>query len=122
MSYYAFAQDAVSVGLGALATIALFASVPASAGDKAEEKVVYGDLDLTSEAGQGTLDQRIRGAVKRVCGPSGPSAGDYLANRACKRVAFASAHSQMRVAVARAGERKAVATSLALAIPRAGMR
>ena len=66
MSSYAFAQDAVSVGLGALATIALFASVPASAGDKAEEKVVYSDLDLTSEAGQDTLDQRIRVSVQEL--------------------------------------------------------
>lgn len=118
MSYYAFAQDAVSVGLGALATVALFASVPASAGDTTEEKVAYSDLDLTSQAGQDTLDQRIRGAVKRVCGPIGPSAAGYLQHRACKKAAFASANSQMRIAVARAGERKAGATSLALAVTR----
>lgn len=122
MSYYAFAQDAVSVGLGALATIALFASVPASAGDAPQEKVSYSDLDLTSQAGQDTLDQRIRGAVKRVCGPAGPSAGDYLQNRACKRAAYVSAHNQVRVAIARAGERKASATSLALATTRPGSR
>lgn len=122
MTYYAFAQDAVSVGLGALATIALFASVPAAAGDPIEEKVVYRDLDLTSEAGQDTLDQRIRGAVKRLCAPSGPSAGDYLQNRACRKAAFASAHNQVRVAIANASQRRAIATSLALATPRAGMR
>lgn len=122
MTYYAFAQDAVSVGLGALATVALFASVPASAGDTIEEKVYYSDLDLTSEAGQDTLDRRIRGAVKRVCGPIEPSAVGYLAHSACKKAAFASARSQMRVAVARAGERKAIGTSLALVAPRAGMR
>lgn len=122
MSYYAFAQDAVSVGLGALATVALFASVPASAGDTTEEKVYYSDLDLTSEAGQETLDQRIRGAVKRVCGPIEPSAAGYLSHSACKKAAFTSARGQMKVAIARAGERRAVATSLALAIPRAGVR
>lgn len=122
MTYNAFAHDAVSVGLAALATIALFASVPAAASDTSEVRVAYGDLDLTSDAGQDTLNQRIRGAVKRVCGPIQPSAAGYLEHKACKRAAFAGALSQMRVAVAKAGERKALATSLAFAAPRTGGR
>lgn len=122
MSYSAIAHDAASVGLAAVATVALFASVPASANGRSEVKVAYSDLDLTSEAGQDTLNQRIRGAVKRVCGPIGPSAAGYLEHKACKRAAFAGAQSQMRIVVARAGERKALATSLAFAAPRVGTR
>lgn len=122
MTYTAFAHDAVSVGFAALATVALFASVPAAAEETTKVLVAYGDLDLTSDAGQETLNKRIRGAVKRVCSPIEPSASGYLSNKACKRAAFAGAHSQMQVAIARAGERKALATSLAFADPRAGKR
>ena len=121
MSYNAYAHDAVSVGLAALATIALFASVPAAA-EKTEVRVSYSDLDLASDAGQDTLNQRIRGAVKRVCGRIEPSSAGYLEHRACTRAAFAGAQSQMKVAIAKAGERKALATNLAFAAPRAGMR
>ena len=122
MSYTAFAHDAVSVGLGALATIALFASFPAAASETAQVRVGYDDLDLTSNAGQETLDKRIRGAVKRVCAPMGPSAIEAINYKACKKAASADARGQMRIAVARAGERKALAASLAYAAPRAGLR
>lgn len=122
MTYTAFAHDAVSVGFAALATVALFASVPAAAEEPTKILVAYGDLDLSSDAGQETLNKRIRGAVKRVCGPIERSASGYLSNKACKRAAFAGAQSQMQVAIAKAGERKALGTGLAFAAPRAGKR
>jgi UrcA family protein len=122
MSYVAFAHDAVSVGLSALATVALFASFPAAASEPDQVRVAYSDLDLTSDAGQATLNNRIRNAVKRVCAPVTPSASSYLEHKACKRAAYAGARSQMQIAVARAGERKALATSLAFADPRGGSR
>lgn len=121
MSYHAYAHDAVRVGLGALATIALFASVPAAASEPANEvRVGYSDLDLTGSAGQETLEQRIRGAVKRVCRPTGPSATSFIEHKACKRAAYAGARSQMKVAIARAGERKMLAIGLAYADPTTG--
>ena len=119
MSYYTYAHDAVRVGLGALATIALFASVPAAAEEPAPQvRVAYSDLDLTREEGQETLNQRIRSAVKRVCRPIEASARGVTEYKACKRAAFAGAHRQMQVAIARAGERKALTTSLAYAEPK----
>jgi UrcA family protein len=122
MTYNAFAHDAVSAGLAALATIALFASVPAAAQGPSQVRVAYGDLDLTSDAGQETLNKRIRGAVKRVCSPIGASAAGHRQHQACRREALAGAQSQMRIAVAKAGERKALATSFAFAAPRTGSR
>ena len=122
MSYSAFAHDAVSVGLGALATIALFASFPAVASEPAKVTVGYTDLDLTSDAGQAELNQRIRSAVKRVCGPVGQQSNGVQERNSCRRAAYKGARSQMQIAVAKAGERKALATALALAGPRAGLR
>lgn len=122
MSYFAIANNAVRAGLGALATIALFASAPAAADEPSQVRVAYGDLDLTSDAGQDTLNQRIRSAVKRVCGSMGRSASEAIDYAGCKKAAFANARGQMQIAVAKAGERKARATSLAFAAPRPGTR
>lgn len=121
MSYVALAHDALSVGLGALATVALFASFPAVANQTKQARVDYSDLDLTGRTGQDSLDRRIRGAVKQVCGPTATTADIFVKHRNCKRAAFASARHQMQIAVAKAGARKALATSLAYASRRAGM-
>ena len=40
----------------------------ASAGEAKTVKVIYGDLDLSSTAGQEVFDRRIERAIERVCG------------------------------------------------------
>lgn len=116
------AHRIVGAALGIGATAALLTPLPAAAEITNQVRVSYGDLDLTSEAGQETLSKRIRGAVKQVCGRPQPSASGYLQNRNCKLAAMAGAHSQMRVAIAKATERKALAANLAIAFPRTGTR
>lgn len=106
MTNTTIANHAVRAGLTALASIALFSAAPATADSPRQEHVAYGDLDLTSEAGQNTLNKRIRSAVKRVCSPVGSSTNALLEWTRCKRASLASANGQMQVAIARAGSGK----------------
>lgn len=99
-------NHAVRAGLTALATVALFSVAPATAQNPPRELVAYGDLDLTSDAGQGTLNKRIRAAVKRVCNRNGGSLAEFVASNRCKRDSLTDAHAQMGVAIARAGAGK----------------
>lgn len=103
MTNITIANHAVRAGLTALAAIALFSTAPAAAQSQLQERVAYGDLDLTSDAGQSTLNKRIRAAVKRVCGQTGNSLEEFTAWHRCKRDSLAGANAQMEVAVARAG-------------------
>ena len=53
------------------AAAALTSAIPSATLAREEvptERVPYGDLDLTSEAGIATLDRRLDRAVRRVCG------------------------------------------------------
>lgn len=102
MTNMTIATQAVRVGYAALASLALFSSAPAAADSPRQERVAYGDLDLTSDAGQSTLDNRIRAAVKRVCKPDGGSLTEFMAWNRCKRESLAEANGQMQVAIAKA--------------------
>lgn len=117
------AIHAVRAGLTALASIALFSALPAAASGQAQERVAYGDLDLTSDSGQATLNKRIRAAVKRVCGHSSGSTADFLDWRQCRRNSMADATRQMEVAIARAGvSRTGIAANLHVGTYPAGKR
>lgn len=66
-----------------LIAIAAMASVlsvnPALAGETAPDMVVkYADLDLTSKAGQRTLEGRIDAAAKKFCGVGEQTTGTRL--------------------------------------------
>ena len=66
--------------------------------------VSYADLDLGSPAGRQTLDERVAGAVRELCGPSWLlSMNETVQRRHCVREAFASARPQVALAVARRG-------------------
>ena len=69
------------------------------------ERVSYRDLDLAARAGERTLEQRVSGAVRRVCDYNGGSfdAVDrgYIL---CARGAWQGAQPQIDRAVARAHE------------------
>lgn len=109
------ANHALRAGYAALAGIALFAAVPAAADSPRQERVAYGDLDLTSEAGQTTLNKRIQAAVKRVCDSRGGSLAEFAAFNRCKRESLAGATAQMEVAIARAGVgRTGIAANMAI--------
>lgn len=117
------ANAIVCTGYAALSAIALSLTVPAAASELRTERVVYGDLDLTGEAGQAALGKRISAAVKRVCSPTGNSASEALESKRCKRESLASAHQQMDVAIARAGgSRTGIAANITFGRSPAGKR
>jgi UrcA family protein len=63
----------------ALALAAAVLAAPAVAADEAPSvSVRYGDLDLTSEAGQRQLDHRLERAVREVCGRNTRVTGSLL--------------------------------------------
>ena len=75
----------------ALAMAATVLAVPLAAKDEAPRVAVrYGDLDLTSEAGQRQLDLRLERAAREVCGVDEKAVGSHLHSqhsRVCYREA-----------------------------------
>ena len=75
----------------ALALAATVLAVPATAADEAPSiGVHYGDLDLTSAAGQRQLDLRLERAAREVCGLNEKAVGSHLRSqhsRECYREA-----------------------------------
>jgi UrcA family protein len=74
--------------LFALAALAAAAASPASANvprDAGTRIVSYADLDLSAASGRASLEQRIRGAVRDVCGAAvrGDMRSDRVV-RACR--------------------------------------
>ena len=62
-------RNAIVTVLAALATVGAIAT-PAAAAEDSETTsvtVTYADLDLSSDHGAATLEQRLDGAVKQVC-------------------------------------------------------
>ena len=116
------ANAIVCAGYTALSAIALTLTVPATAQQNREERVVFSDLDLSGEAGQAALAKRIQGAMKRVCRPAGSSAADALDWHRCKRASLASAYRQMDVAIARAGGTRTGIAALTLGSTSSGKR
>lgn len=84
-------------GFFAAAAIAVAAtgfSASASAQNRTVKSVTvsYADLDLTSADGQSSLDGRIKGAVRQVCGSyNSKDLGDTLDHRGCTKEAKLSA-------------------------------
>ncbi|QMW23510.1 UrcA family protein [Sandaracinobacteroides saxicola] len=98
-----------------LAVLALTA-MPALANDDAHRvaAVEHGDLDLRTEAGQRTLDARIRTAVRSVCSVDG--ARDIRAMPArCRAEATAKAQVAAQAAIAAAISREQMAGGVAKA-------
>ena len=54
----------------------MLASIATPAAAEESVRVPYGDLDLTSAAGQATLNARIAAAVDKVCSPARPQERD----------------------------------------------
>lgn len=89
--------------VASVCALAATAALPstASAGEGKTTKVVYGDLDLGSTAGQEVFDRRIERAIERVCGRTigrTQSIGDSV--HTCKRETMASVQAWRDLAVA----------------------
>lgn len=91
-------------------TLFVETAVAQPGGTRVSTRVSYADLDLNSPAGRATLDERISGAARRVCGVRGPVAGyaEFRSQRACLREAMSGARSQSRIAIAQARSSGAV--------------
>jgi UrcA family protein len=96
------------VSLATAATVV--AVVPLSiavAQDAPKRLVTYADLDLTTPAGQHTLDQRLTSAIRTVCpAPPVTVADEVAAYHECRLVAQRSARAQMATAIAAAEQKK----------------
>ena len=100
--------------LAALATaVTLLVPTVSQAQETRSARVTYGDLDLTSSAGQGRLQHRIAFAAKSVC-----DAGSYTdigmmpIVLACRNEAIAGAQPAFKAAIAAATDRRGTVTVL----------
>lgn len=76
-------------------------------GDKTAA-VHHGDLDLSSAAGQRTLEQRVAVAVGRVCRRGNES---FEIEQACRRATFKQTRPLVVAAIDRSGTRLAMAST-----------
>ncbi|MBY6128663.1 UrcA family protein [Qipengyuania aquimaris] len=96
-----------------LATAAFAAiATPAMAKDAPDTSVAIGDLDLTKQADQDKLDNRIDNAVRRMCRVEGFDLQARKLERSCRLAAEANAAPQIEVAIAGAREERFAAIEL----------
>ena len=90
-----------------LIPVVLFSSFAASPAFAQESRsVAFADLDLSTPAGVATLDRRIEGAVRQVCGnyfPNSPASREEVLR--CRRDTLASIYSQRSDAIAQSQTR-----------------
>ena len=90
----------------ALALAAAVLAVPAVAADETPGiRVHYGDLDLTSDAGQKELDSRLNRAAREVCGVDEPIVGSRISS-GHSRTCYREARRQIDVQFAQLVSRK----------------
>jgi UrcA family protein len=83
-----------------LVAVAITASVPALAENGPSVKVGYGDLDLSSTAGQHHLHTRLIGAARQACeGSAVPGLIAQPAVEACMKQAMARADTEFAAIV-----------------------
>ncbi len=66
------------------------------------ETVEHDNLDLTTQRGIARLDDRVRTEIRRACANGGRDGASVRLERECRATAFASAKSEIRLAVAEA--------------------
>ena len=92
--------------LSALVLGTALATAPSAAAQDnrtVSERVSYADLDLATAQGVATLDRRLSGAIRRVCG-TGPlmSVSEHFQRRGCRRDVRAAVRPQRSLAIAAA--------------------
>lgn len=98
----------VSAALAAAA--ALFSAAPAAAAAEADTFLVFipfGDLDLTTEAGERALESRLEAAARQTCA-AGSTLRERIAARACHVQFERAAQPKVEQAWARHEARQAV--------------
>ena len=96
----------------AAALMALAMSFPATASETAIA-VRHADLDLTKVSGQDTLKKRVDAAVSRICRTHGKvSLQESMAARKCASDLTAQTAREVRVTIARVGNKSRVANAL----------
>jgi UrcA family protein len=100
--------------LAPLGLTCMLAATPALAETQAPQRLVsFADLDLSTQAGQRTLQSRVMQAATQVCGRVDP--GDFGPMREvitdCRNTALAGARPQMQLAMAQARDGKALAAN-----------
>lgn len=101
----------------AIAVTATGFSASASAQSRIQRTAIvsYADLDLNSEDGQSTLQGRLKGAVRKVCGTyDSKSLFDIRDHGACVEEASASAQRASVTIMAAAKSGKPVETALVI--------
>lgn len=91
-----------TIPAAALLAITLTAAAPAFAGDTAQVKVGYSDLDLTTMEGQHTLERRLDTAARNACGYDERVTGTRIPSaraQSCYKQAKAKARNVMASAV-----------------------
>jgi UrcA family protein len=69
-----------------------------------ETTISYADLNLSNAAGRATLDSRIKGAARFVCGAAtAATVAEHNHIRDCRANAVASANAQLEQQLARRG-------------------
>ena len=110
----------------AFATLIASTLIPAAASAQAglvqqTHEVSYNDLDLTSEAGRDRLDERLRLAVKQVCGSADSrDLREMLQVRRCRREALATSTHGRDLAIANSTHRQGMAMAAVSKLPKLG--
>ena len=107
-----FTRTVLAAASATLVATGLSAAANAQSREVRTALVEYGDLDLTSDEGKATLDSRIRGAIRTVCGTFDARViPDRLDHSRCWEEASLSAQqaSVTIIAAAVAGELKETA-------------
>ena len=73
-----------NISLAAVTVLSAFAAAPAAvAQDRYEVRIVFGDLDLTTQDGADRMLERIEDAARDVCETGRGLFGAHLEERAC---------------------------------------
>ena len=85
-----------SIVFCALSGVSALSHAEARNVDFEEVKVSYGDLDLSTAAGQDELEMRVHGAAQEVCGEvHSRIASEIRDNRECRQIAVSQALRQV---------------------------
>ena len=103
----------IIASLAAIAALAAALPAAAASNEKVQSKLVsYAGLDLGTQAGQDKLQRRIKYAVRVVCGFHEARTLRQIAHvQQCMKTAQAKADGNVRVAIARYHENRAIASN-----------